>query len=116
MLLASQVSIEPISLVGGILNIGSLLDTIWLQSLQWFYKHVKCGSKRFHNYLREKAVKLTVHVADDERVLRKALILAESLGQGKASALAQPLKTIIVSSSDVFIKHMMCNGTWVKGP
>ena len=114
--MASQVSIEPISLVGGILNIGSLLDTIWLQSLQWFYKHVKCGSKRFHNYLREKAVKLTVHVADNERVLRKALILAESLGQGKASALAQPLKTIIVSSSDVFIKHMMCNGTWVKGP
>jgi len=58
-LLASQVSIEPISLVGGI--------------------------------LREKAVKLTVHVADDERVLRKALILAESLGQGQSSALAQPL-------------------------
>ena len=100
MLLASQVSIEPISLVGGILNIGSRLDTICSQSLQWFYKHVKCGSKRFHNYLREKAVKLTVHVADDERVLRKALILAESLRQGKSSALTQTLKKIIVSSSD----------------
>ena len=58
--------------------------------------------KEFHIYLREKAVKLTVHVADDERVLRKALILAESLGQGESSALAQPLKTISVSSSDFF--------------
>lgn len=57
--MASQVSIEPISLVGGI--------------------------------LREKAIKLTVHVADNERVLRKALILAESLGQGESPALTQPL-------------------------
>ena len=57
--------------------------------------------KEFHIYLREKAVKLTVHVADDERILRKALILAEALGQGQSSALAQPLKTSTVSSSDV---------------
>ena len=92
--MTSQVSIEPISLVGGILNIGSRLDTICSESLQWLYKHVKCGSKRFHIYLREKAVKLTVQVANNERVLRKALILAESLGQGQSSALAQPLKQL----------------------
>ena len=72
--------------------------------------------KGFHIYLREKAIKLTVHVADNERVLRKALILAESLGQGESPALTQPLKTITVSSSDVFIKHLMYNCTWVKGP
>ena len=63
--------------------------------------------KGFHIYLREKAIKLTVHVADNERVLRKALILAESLGQGKSPALTQPLKTIIVSSSDV-LKNICC--------
>ena len=43
-------------------------------------------------HLREQAIKLAVHISNDERVLWEALVLAQALWQGESATLAQPLR------------------------